>query len=400
MSVDLKIVENKQMIAPPKTSASLWDWVRNNLFNNWYNTILTFVAGFIIIGIAYNVLSWVLFEAQWTVITNNYRLFMVGRYPLSELWRIWSLLTIVSFMFGLCSGSFKGTILRLSGILAGIYLIHLLAPFTASSSKVWLAVQLAGLVIGFLIALKLPYNKRIAIIGWVITIPLVFFFIHGFGILPEVRTTFWNGLLLTVLLAGVAIILSFPLGVLLALGRTSKLPAIKYFCIGYIELIRAVPLITIFLMAQVLIPLFLPTGLTIDNLLRVMLGATLFTAAYAAENVRGGLQSIPNGQYEAAKAIGLNPFQTTFFIVLPQALRAIIPTIVGQSISMFKDTSLVAIVGLLDLLGIAQSVKSNPEFLGRHMEVYIYIAFVYWVIAYSMSYSSRRIEKSLGVGER
>ncbi|MBM7540385.1 amino acid ABC transporter permease [Amphibacillus cookii] len=400
MSVDLKLVEAKQMIAPPSPSFSIWDWMRKNLFNTWYNMLLTLLAGGLLISIGYTTLTWVLTEAQWAVIGDNYKLFMVGQYPITALWRIWSALAILTFMFGISAGTFKGTMLRLSYILSAIYLIHIVAPFTANTSKIWLTAQLVMLVFSYFIGAKIPYSKRINIVGWAISIPIVLLFIHGFGILPAIRTNVWNGLMLTLMLAAVAIILSFPIGILLALGRTSKLPVIKYFCVGYIELIRGIPLITIFFMAQVLLPLFLPTGLTIDNVMRVMLGATFFTAAYMAENVRGGLQSIPNGQYEAAKTIGLNPVQTTTFIILPQALRAIIPTIVGQSISMFKDTSLVAIVGLVDLLGIAQSVKSNPDFLGRHMEVYVFIAFVYWVIAYSMSYSSRRIEKSLGVGER
>ncbi|WP_067839944.1 amino acid ABC transporter permease [Amphibacillus sediminis] len=399
MSVDLKIIEAKQ-IAPPKTSTNAWEWAKKNLFNSWLNTILTFIASAVLFQIIYAVFGWVLTEAQWDVITENYKLFMVGQYPVAQLWRMWAALTTLTLMFGLSAGRFKGTMLRLSGILLIVYLIHLGAPFTSGSTKIWLATQISILALGYLIGHYFVRAKRFTLIGWALSIPLILFFIQGFGILPAIRTNVWNGLMLTLLIAVFAILVSFPIGILLALGRTSHLPVIKYFCIAYIELIRGIPLITIFFMAQVLLPLFLPTGLTIDNVIRVMLGATLFTSAYMAENVRGGLQSIPNGQYEAAKAIGLNPVQTTFFIILPQALRAIIPTIVGQSIAMFKDTSLVAIVGLVDLLGIAQSVKSNPEFLGRHMEVYVFVAFVYWVIAYSMSYSSRRIEKSLGIGER
>ncbi|MCZ0701773.1 general L-amino acid transport system permease protein [Natronobacillus azotifigens] len=402
MSENLKLVEYTKPIAPPVNSIGALEWLKKNLFNNWFNSVLTIVSAIVLYLVVTNALYWVFIEAQWAVISNNYKLFMVGQYPVSELWRVWVALLFASLLFGMSSGVWKGTMIRIASILTLIYLLHIIVPFTATESKVWLSAQIGVLIFGYFLGSFLPKAKWITLIGWFFVIPVSILLLRGFGIgaFPLVRTNLWNGLLLTILISIVAIVLSMPIGVLLALGRTSKLPAIKYFCISYIELIRGIPLITILFMAQIIVPLFLPPGMAIDNVVRVMIGATLFTSAYMAENVRGGLQSIPKGQYEAAKTIGLNPVQTTTFIILPQALRAIIPTIVGQSISMFKDTTLVAIVGLVDLLGIAQSVKSNPDFLGRHMEVYIFIAFVYWVIAYTMSYSSRRLEKSLGVGER
>lgn len=194
---------------------------------------------------------------------------------------------------------------------------------------------------------------------------------------------------------------SFPLGVLLALGRRSNLPVLKGLCVLFIELVRGVPLVSLLFMAQVIVPLFLPEDLRLDRVMRALFAITLFSAAYMAENVRGGLQSVPQGQVEAARALGLGGPHTMLFIVLPQALRAIIPAIVGQFISLFKDTSLVVTVGLLDVLGIGKSiVLGNVEWVGSQSEVYIFIALLFWVFTYSMSYASRKLETALGVGER
>jgi general L-amino acid transport system permease protein len=188
--------------------------------------------------------------------------------------------------------------------------------------------------------------------------------------------------------------------VLLALGRQSELPVIRWFSILYIEVVRGVPLVTVIFMASLVLPLFLPGNLRIDQAVRALVAFTLFTAAYIAENVRGGLQAIPRGQIEAARALGLHGWLITLFIVLPQALRAVIPANVGQFISLFKDTSLVFVAALLDLFNMGRSILANPEWLGFDGEMVLFIAFVYWVCTYSMAYLSRRLEKILGVGER
>jgi general L-amino acid transport system permease protein len=207
--------------------------------------------------------------------------------------------------------------------------------------------------------------------------------------------------MVTLFLAIGGILLSFPLGVLLALGRRSSLPVIKAFSIIFIEGIRGVPLITILFMSSIILALFLPPELRIDRLVRALIGMTIFSAAYTAENVRGGLQAVPVGQIEAAKAVGLNHFQTTLLIVLPQALRAVIPAIVGQFISLFKDTTLVIIVAIVELLNIGKSIlQSDLTYLQLQCEVYIFIAAVFWVLSFFMSYASRRLETALGVGER
>jgi general L-amino acid transport system permease protein len=189
--------------------------------------------------------------------------------------------------------------------------------------------------------------------------------------------------------------------VLLALGRQSSLPVVKVFCTLFIELVRGVPLVTILFMFSLILPLFLPENVRIDRVLRAMLAMTFFAAAYMAENVRGGLQSIPKGQIEAAKAVGLSGFHTMLLIVLPQALRAVIPAIVGQFIALFMDTTLAIIVGLVELLAVGKAVlNSNVQWLLLDKEVYVFIAVVFWVFTFSMSYASRRLERSLGVGER
>jgi general L-amino acid transport system permease protein len=212
--------------------------------------------------------------------------------------------------------------------------------------------------------------------------------------------TDWGGLLLTILLSIVSIALSFPFGVALALGRRSSLPVVRILATAFIEIVRAVPLITLLFMAALLFPLLLPEGLRVDNIIRAMGGLTLFSAAYVAENVRGGLQAIPAGQIEAAQAIGLRSWQTNLFIVLPQALRITIPANVGLFISLLKDTTLVAIVGLLELLGIGRAVLAQPEWLGTSFEVYVFVGAVFFVLCYTLSQASYRLEKELGVGER
>jgi general L-amino acid transport system permease protein len=186
----------------------------------------------------------------------------------------------------------------------------------------------------------------------------------------------------------------------LALGRRSTLPAVRLLSTAYIEVIRGVPLVTILFMADIMLPLFLPGEVRIERVVRAMGGLTLFTAAYVAENVRGGLQAIPTGQIEAAQALGLSTVRTNIHIVLPQALRSVIPANVGLFISLLKDTTLVTIIGLLELLGIGRAILAQPESLGAHLEVYLFVAAVFFVLCYAMSQASYRLERTLGVGER
>jgi len=240
--------------------------------------------------------------------------------------------------------------------------------------------------------------RRAALVGWILAGPVILILLRGFEgsrSLPIVSTRLWGGLLLTILLTVIGITASFPLGVALALGRRSDLPAVKWTSTLFIETVRGVPLVTILFMAKLIIPFFSSALVNIDLTIRMMIGITLFSAAYLAENVRGGLQIIPHGQVEAARALGMNPILTMTFIILPQALRAVIPAIVGQFISLFKDTSLVAVVGLFELVGIVDTiVKGQPIYRPYQREAYIFVAIIYFVISYAMSDVSRRLEAS------
>jgi|GEM_PF-34213 len=219
--------------------------------------------------------------------------------------------------------------------------------------------------------------------------------------LDPVPTQDLGGLTLNLLLAAVGIVCSIPIGIALALGRRSHLPFLKYFCVGFIEIIRGVPLITLLFMSRHLLPLTFPENVSIDELYLAMITITLFSSAYMAENVRGGMAAVATGQTEAARALGLRGWQTTIMITLPQGLRNIIPAIVGQAISLFKDTSLVFIIGMLDLVEMGRvTIQGNLEFVDDGHEVYIFIAAVFWIFTFSMSYISRRIERALGVGQR
>ncbi|TBR60025.1 amino acid ABC transporter permease [Westiellopsis prolifica IICB1] len=331
-------------------------WLKKNLFNTWYNSILTIVCVWWLITAITNIFNWILNQAQWSVIQANLPLFLVGRYPVELYWRLWLVLAII---------------LSLS--------IVSWAVFTQ----------------------RLPSRLNLIVpTAWALSFPVVLWLIGGGLGLQPVDTNLWNGLLLTLVTAVTSIVISFPLGVLLALGRQSKLFVIRNFSILYIEIVRGLPLIGILFLAQVMLPLFLPIEFRLDRVVRGIAGLTLFSAAYLAENVRGGLQSISIGQYEAARALGLNTLLMMLFIILPQALRAVIPALVGQFIGLFKDTSLLSIVGLLELTGISRSILAQPQYLNRYAEVYLFIGLLYWVFCYAMSLASQRLEKQLGIGKR
>ncbi|KAA3636421.1 MAG: amino acid ABC transporter permease [Armatimonadetes bacterium] len=251
-------------------------------------------------------------------------------------------------------------------------------------------------------------SRRSFLGAWAGTVTVITFFIMLLAAPSTVEVSGgqspFGGLLLTILLSTVAIVLSLPLGIVLALGRSSTMPIFRLMSTAYIELVRGVPLITWLIVAFIMLPVALPEGIEIDGVARAIGAMTMFSAAYLAENVRGGLQSIPKGQYEASQAMGLSVMQTTVFIVLPQALRAVIPALVGQVISLFKDTSLVTIVGLFDFLHIARVVipgQGQPfNFIGIVQEPLLFAAVVYWMFTFTFSRISLRLEKRLGVGER
>ncbi|MEX2144156.1 MAG: amino acid ABC transporter permease [Anaerolineales bacterium] len=385
----------------------LLTWMRKNLFNTWGNSVLTLITGWLIFIIGRGLLVWVFTQAEWEVIGANLRLFLLGQYPITQVWRIWLSLLLLAFLSGnaLSLWGRKGRAAgRFAVALVVTLLLLMLAP-VGIEARGWLLALVFLIGLGWFMGRSATRRMRQVItVGFIIWPPIFILLLRGLtpadGLLPLVGTNLWGGLLLTFMLTVVGIVFSFPLGVLLALGRRSQLRIVRWVSIGYIELIRGVPLITILFMAQLMLPLFLPTGITIDRIIRAMVGITLFSAAYLAENVRGGLQAIPKGQFEAAYALGLSGLHTMGLIVMPQALRLVIPILVGQFIALFKDTALVAIVGLLDLVGIAKTVLAQPEFLGLQREVYAFVSLLYWVFSYAMSYVSIRLESSLGIGQR
>jgi general L-amino acid transport system permease protein len=394
-----------ETLRPPRTKIGVVGWLRQNLFSGIVSSIFTIALaiaiGWVVLGLG----TWAVTEARWEVITNNLRLFLVGRYPGEETWRIWVAMLILSVLSGLSGGVFgqvsRVLAITLSAIQLMLALLMLPSPigFTAvaaygfNAAIVWAAMAAA---------MRFPVPRRPLATAWLISLPVMFVLLAGFAGTPlaSVSTNVWGGLLLTVMLATVGIILSFPMGVILALGRRSELPALRWLSTGYIELIRGVPLVTILFMADIILPLFLPSEWRLDRVARAMGGITLFSAAYVAENVRGGLQAIPSGQIEAARALGLSGMQVNRFIVLPQALRAVIPANVGLFISLLKDTTLVTIIGLLELLGIGSAVLAQTESFGANMEVYAFVAVVFFVLCYAMSQASYRLERALGVGSR
>ena len=395
-------------LPPPVTTVGPRAWLRRNLFNTWYNAVLTVVLGLAIVGVGYLVLDWALTGARWGVVTTNLRLFLVGQYPLEEAWRVWLALLALSVITGLSTAAHgrRSTRMLASGLAAGQMLLGALALLSDLGPVVAAAMLVNGALvwISFAAGMRVRLSRRVLGIAWILAVPLLFLLLQGLGqsFLPLVPTNLWGGLLLTFLLSVGGIALSFPFGVLLALGRRSDLRAVRYISTAYIEVIRGVPLITLLFMAAIMLPLFLPGDLRIEHVFRALAGITLFSAAYLAENVRGGLQAIPTGQIEAAHAIGLNALQRNLYIVLPQALRSVIPANVGLFISLLKDTTLVAIAGtgLLELLGIGRAVIAQPAWIGAQLEVYVFISAVFFFLCYMMSQASYRLEEELGVGKR
>jgi general L-amino acid transport system permease protein len=356
-------------LAPPIERVGALRWIKDNLFNSPLNAVLTLLAIWLLWQTIPPILDWAIFDATWqgtsreacaevsgacwTFIKMRFGQFMFGFYPPDERWRV--------------------------------------------------LLALALLVVAAIPLFVRGFQHKVTLgAGLLFIYPVVAFYLfHGgvFG-LRVVETPLWGGLFLTLVVAGVGMVSALPMGVLLALGRRSDMPIVRMLCVGFIELIRAVPLITVLFMASVMLPLFLPTGVNFDKLLRALIGVALFSAAYMAEVVRGGLQAIPNGQYEAAKALGLNYAKMMGLVVLPQALRIVIPGIVNNFISLFKNTTLVLIIGLFDLLGIVKAALTDPNWLGLAMEAYVFAGFIFWIFCFGMSRYSMRLERRLNVGRR
>jgi len=402
---------------PPKRGLPPRRWVKENLFSTWFNGILTVLLAAILGWALYKVARFVFVDARWEIIEVNVTNLLVFRFPREEFWRLWVALYVLAAAVGLGTGvaaRLRGeeeregrarssaaltTLRRAAPLLAvvGVFLWFAKSPegtvLVAGAAATWMAARAGGRYVP-------PRHARRAGAVVLLGVAASYLVVSAFGGVGWER---WGGLLLTVFLAVGGIVISFPLGVLLALGRRSSLRAVRLVCVGYIELVRGVPLITILFLGAFMLGFFLPPGSDTPSLeSRALVGLVLFTAAYVAEIVRGGLQSVPREQTEAAQALGLSPLKTTRLIVLPQALRAVIPALVGQFISLFKDTSLVFIIGLTELLAVSELITKQPEFLaqGLIIETLVFAGFVYWAGSYWMSRESQRLERRLGVGER
>jgi len=350
----------------PSNTKGLLAWMRGNLFSSPLNIVLTFLGLVLLYKIFPPIIQWAFIDATWVAETreecigdgkgacwayigNRFGQVMYGFYPPEEYWRP-----------------------NLAGIL--LILLTALLFIKKMPKKAWL---------GGFILLVFPF--------------IAYFLIHGgsFG-LSEVGTDKWGGLMLTLIISLVGIAAALPLGILLALGRRSNMPIVKSFSVVFIEFWRGVPLITVLFMASVMLPLFLPSGSDFDKLARAMIGIILFQSAYVAEVVRGGLQAIPKGQYEAAVAMGLSYWKSMVFVILPQALKLVIPGLVNTFIALFKDTTLVLIIGLFDLLAIIENVLgSDAAWLGFFTEGLVFAAFVFWIFCFSMSRYSMALERKL-----
>jgi general L-amino acid transport system permease protein len=404
---------------PPRPpAAGPGDWVRRNLFRSRVDGLVTIVSGIVVGYVAYRLVRFVFVTGRWDIVRVNLKLFMVGRYPADELWRIVVALAAVALYGGLVAGlvarrqAAAGTapppvsparraaalVVRLWPLLVGVLLLLLLST-TPGPWLTALAV-VAAAVVGRAGGGYLPRRS----IRWLVLGGIAGAFVMIWFLARPIGWDDWGGLMLNLFLAIAGIALCFPLGVLLALGRRSKLPLIRAVSVGYIELFRGVPLFVLLLMSAIALGFFLPTWADAPGLVvRAIVVFTLFTAAYVAEIVRGGLQSLPRGQTEAAQSLGLSPVRTTFLIVLPQALRNVIPALVGQFISLFKDTTLAgAAMGLFEVLQVAGAVTAQPDFRGQGLtaETFSFVMLLFWVGCITMSRESQRLERRLGVGWR
>ncbi|MBI9082556.1 MAG: amino acid ABC transporter permease [Desulfobacterales bacterium] len=353
-----------EKIRPPVSSIGAIGWIRQNLFNGWFNSLLTLVTLYVLGKTLPPFINWAFIKANWMTASDVCR---------SSEGACWSIIpaNIRFITFG-----FFPHDLQWRPLLAMVMLVGLL--FYSQDRKHW---------------------KKSLTWAWLIGLFVMGLLMKGglFG-LDAVESTQWGGLPLTLILSVFGLTAAYPLGVILALGRQSRLPVVKSLCIIYIELIRGVPLISLLFMSSVVFPLLLPEGVTFNKILRAQVAIILFTAAYIAEVVRGGLQGMNKGQYEAADSLGLNYYQTMRLVILPQALKIVIPPTVSILISAFKDTSLVVIIALYDLLKTTQSVLSDPKWMGYSTEAYIFIALIYFVCCFFMSNYSRRLERELDTG--
>lgn len=333
-----------ETLPSPKEHRGALEWLRRSLFDGWWSTLLTLLTGVVSAAALRGVIRWAIL-AHWGIVTENLRFWMVGILPLPQVWRAW-----------------------------------------------WAGGLVLAAVALSIVGTRAGATRRGQVGLWAGTaVAVVWLF-------SPIRLDQIGGLYLTLLLAVTAISLSFPIGLLVGVGRVSALPVIRWFCTAYIEGIRGVPLITTLLWFSVFVTLV--SGDALSKVGRVMIAITIFSSAYVAETIRGGILSIPRGQAEAARALGLSGWQTMAYIVLPQAFKNMIPALVGQFIALFKNTSVAVIVGLSEMLGAARSLLAIPRYLHDVRQAYVFALVIFFVFSYTLSYGSRMLERRLGLGER
>jgi len=347
----------------PLTSKGATAWIRENLFPSITSSLLTLASLYLLYLILPPLLEWMIFDATWSGTKDE----ITGE---GARW-IYIYEKFDQYIYG----------------------------FYPSESQ-WRPNLILGLSIVSIIAFKKILNTKIRI-AIVVFFPIISFVLLYGGLgLEVVPTSKWGGLLLTIVVASVGIVVSFPIGIIFALGRQSDMPIIKTISIIYIEFIRGVPLITLLFMASVILPLFFPEGMDFDKLLRALIGITIFQSAYIAEVIRGGLQAIPKAQYEAADSIGLSYWQAMGLVILPQALKISIPNIVGSFVALFKDTTLILIIGLFDVLAMVHLTTSDPIWLGFETEGYVFVTMIYWAICFSMSKYAQSVEEKFNTNHK
>jgi general L-amino acid transport system permease protein len=402
----LRFQEEAQAVeGPPLAEArSPGEWIKANLFSSPLNSALTVVAGIFVVFVIFQVLNFVFVDAQWRVVQASMKGYMVGGFPIEEVWRIWVSTYLVAALAGLSAGManvrFRVTTGRLiGGVIAGVVAV-VIVVYTAQT---WLprllaagavATVLAGIAAGRQAGDRL---RRPLITAWILVFPAIIFIVREFdGVDPSK----WEGFFFNIIAATVGIAASFPIGILLALGRRSDLPAVRTVCVIFIEIFRGVPLVAWLIFSKFVVDLLLPPQVNVPDIIKAFIAMTLFSAAYVGEIVRGGLQGVQHGQYEAARALGLPTTRMMVLVVLPQALRSTIPAMISHFISLFKDTSLFVAIEVTDLLAATRRSANSLEFLGQDRETLLFAALLFWAVAFSMSRWSQRLELRLGVGER
>ena len=380
---------------------AMFNWIRINLLASKIDVLLTIISVWFIYFIVSTFLTFV-FTSDWTLIEVNRKILLVGLFPSEELWRVWTVFSLLAILLAITFGY----VYKFNIKIAGAYICLGLIPFSVFTTSGLLDLVLPILAFSFaiyflILKLKVNYKKiifRVLLLSWLLFIPGIFLILLLAG---GPKVTLWGGFFVNLILAIIAILAGFPLGVLFALGRASSYPTVKLVSVIFIETFRGAPLIAWLFFAWFVLPDFLPDIFSLNDVnlvVRAMIVLSLFSSAYIAEVIRGGLQSIPRGQKEASKALGLNSFMELFFIVLPQAIRVVIPAIVSTFIAIFKDTSLVFILGITDLLRVGRLIpEQQQEFYGKSIEVLLVVALLFWVVSLVLSQISLSIEKRLNI---